>query len=128
MNSYKYEKETSLTFEEAVSNLKAKLQENGFKVISELNATAIFKEKLGKDFTDYLIVSACNPKFSYEMLNEELSIGVFLPCSFVVYKKDSKTIVSASLPTALISLTGNEKALQIAKEVDLIFKNIIDSF
>lgn len=53
------------------------LQNEGFGILSEIDVTAKFKEKLDKEFRQYVVLGACNPKLAWEAFGKELNIG---PC------------------------------------------------
>ncbi len=125
--NYCYKKETDYEFGEAVEKVKEKLVENNFKIMAEINAKEIFKQKLGKDFVDYVIISVCNAKYSYRILGEDKDLGVFLPCSFIIYREDNKTVVAVGEPKKLMEIAKNENALETAGEVEKIFREIINS-
>lgn len=55
-------------FPEAVSRIKAALADDGFGVLTEIDMKEKFKEKLDKDFENYVILGACNPGFAFEAL------------------------------------------------------------
>jgi len=66
------------------------------------------KKKLDVDYTDYIILGACNPPLAKKALDADKEIGLLLPCNVIVYKKNDKTIVSAIKPKSLFNLVENE--------------------
>ena len=86
----------------------------------------LFKEKLDLDMEPYVILGACNPKFSSELIVIDMDSGTFLPCNLVVYVKDDKTYVSLLLPTKAMSITGNDELLEVAAKVEEILKGVVD--
>lgn len=87
-------KELNMDFEEAVKHVEEISQENGFGVLISKALHSIFKEKLGIDCPKYTIVLVCNPKFAKAALDVSEDVGMLFPCSFVVYEKDGKVLVS----------------------------------
>lgn len=87
-------KELNMDFEEAVKHVEKISQENGFGVLISKALHSIFKEKLGIDYPKYTIVLVCNPKFAKAALDVSEDVGMLFPCSFVVYEKDGKVLVS----------------------------------
>ena len=75
-----------------------------------VNLKSKFKEKLDKDFRNYKILGACNPKLAYEAIQNESHIGVMLPCNVLVQEhEDGKIEVSAINPMQSIGVVGNPR-------------------
>jgi len=107
-----------LPFEEAVERITARLKEQGFGVLTEIDLQAALKKKLGIDVRRYLILGACNPGFASRALEGEVEIGLLLPCNVIVYATDDgKVTVSAIDPQAMMSLARNEALEELAREV-----------
>ena len=79
--SYYFSKKIESGFDEAVEQVTAKLAEHGFGIITRIDMSKTFKEKLNVDFQRYLILGACNPNFAYQALRIENKIGTMLPCN-----------------------------------------------
>ena len=79
-----YTVETKGNVQETVDMLQAKLKENNFGVLHIYNLKEIFKSK-GIKFSEYQILSVCNPKFAKEALDVNLKSGALLPCKISVY-------------------------------------------
>ncbi len=79
-----------------------------------------FKEKLGIDFRKYVILGACNPPLAYRTVQEDLNIGLLLPCNVVVYEADeSGTSVVALIDAGvMMSVVGDTPEItETANEV-----------
>src|SRR5574338_1164819 len=81
-------------FESVAGKIRSALKAEGFGVITEIDLKEKFKEKLGEDFVDYLILGACNPGFAYEAVKADMDIGLLLPCNVVLYGEDGKTVAT----------------------------------
>ena len=127
MSSYGYTKQTTLPFVEAVEKTVATHKEHGFGVLSNIDVKKTLKEKLDVDFKNYRILGACNPPSALKALQAEEEIGLLLPCNVIVYEKDNKTAVSAMLPTKAFSIIDNKGLEPLAKDVEGILKQVIDS-
>ena len=98
--------------------MREALKNQGFGVITEIDAKKVLKEKLGIDRPRYLILGACNPNFAHKALDVDPEIGTLLPCNVVVYEKEQgKVVVTAMDAEAALKLAGNSKIEEIAREV-----------
>ena len=118
LSNYSFGGETKFGFDEAVGKVQEALKEQGFGVLTEIDAKKVLKEKLDLDRRPYKILGACNPNFAHRALDMEPEIGVLLPCNVLVYEKENGEImVSAMNPEAALGLVGNTEIEEIAKEV-----------
>lgn len=124
---YGYTKKIELNFDEAVEKVKQELAQEGFGVLTEIDVKKTLKKKLDVDFTDYIILGACNPEFAYKALQTEQEIGLLLPCNFIVYTKDGEVFVSGILPSSAMSMVENKEMEGISKEVEDKIKKVIDN-
>lgn len=103
---------------ETVEKVIKALRDQGFGILTEIDVSAKFKEKLGIDFPPYRILGACNPKLAHSALEVETDLGVMLPCNVVVYvSKDGKTHVMAMDPAQAMKVVGNPAVEEVAGEV-----------
>jgi uncharacterized protein (DUF302 family) len=65
LSNYSFGGETKLGFDEAVAKVEEALKEQGFGVLTEINAQKVLKEKLDIDRRPYKILGACNPNFAH---------------------------------------------------------------
>ena len=78
---------------------------------------ATLKKKLDVDIRRYVILGACNPKLAYKAFQNELEIGLLLPCNVIVYETDDhKSTVSFIDPLMMMGVTENEALEEMAKE------------
>jgi uncharacterized protein (DUF302 family) len=118
LSNYSFGGVTKLCFEDAVIKVEKELKEQGFGVLTEIDAKKVLKEKLGIDRKPYKILGACNPNFAHRALDMETEIGVLLPCNVLVYENESReVVVSAMNPEAVLGLVGNPDIEEIAKDV-----------
>ena len=88
---------------------------------------AKLKEKLDKDFRNYVILGACNPGFAFEALEKDLDIGLLLPCNVVVYETDEGTVVSAIDPEKAMSIADVPGLETIASKVGAKLRSALES-
>ena len=87
-------------------------------MLCEINLKEKFREKLGVDFGNYVILGACAPTLAFEALQEEIDLGLLLPCNVVVYQNGEKTTVSAIDAVRMMSVVGNEELNKTAQTVN----------
>lgn len=116
--AYAFGKTVELSYAEAERKVREELQKEGFGVLTEIDVKHKFKEKLGKEFRDYIILGACNPALAYEAFKRELDIGALLPCNVTVYTgDDGKTVVMVMDPVATLSVIGNPELTELSATV-----------
>lgn len=114
-------------FGSVVESVRNALKAEGFGVITEIDMKEKFKEKLDKDFSDYLILGACNPPFAFEALEADIDIGLLLPCNVAVYQDEGRTTVSVLDAAKMLSLTGSGEMQTMADEVNTRLKRALES-
>ena len=125
---YGFSKTVDVPYEEAVEKARAALKEEGFGVLSEIDIKEKLKEKLGVDFRNYVILGACNPPLAYETLQEEINIGLLLPCNVIVYESDEpgRCVVAAVDARSMLSVVGNNATLDaVAIKVNEKLKRVV---
>ena len=126
--AYHFSKILQHTFENTVEKVKEALKNEGFGVVSEIDIKKTFKEKLDVNFTNYLILGACNPNYALKAISAENKIGTMLPCNVVVQElPDGKIEVSAVDPMASMMAVQNNKLGEVASEVQLKLKKVIEN-
>jgi uncharacterized protein (DUF302 family) len=126
--SYYFSKTINEDFDKAIEKVTAKLKEEGFGVLTEIDVKETLKKKLDVDFKKYKILGACNPPFAYQALQAEDKIGIMLPCNVIVEENsDGKVEVSAVDPIASMQAVQNESLGSVAVEVRDKLKKVIDN-
>jgi uncharacterized protein (DUF302 family) len=108
-------------FDETVELTCEALKHEGFGVLSEIRLDEKLKEKLGVDFRRYVILGACNPPLAYKTLQEDINIGLLLPCNVIVYEADdeNKSVVAAIDEKAMLLVVGENAVVnEVANEVN----------
>ena len=106
-NSYGLQTTLDLSFSEAVEAVTEALRTEGFGVLTEINVQETLKKKLDVPFRRYLILGTCNPPLAHQALQNELEIGLLMPCNAIVYEIDGgRTAVSIADPMAMMAITG----------------------
>jgi uncharacterized protein (DUF302 family) len=116
-----------LSYEQAVDAVKEALKAEGFGVLTEIDVKATLKNKLDTDFRKYAILGACNPPLAYKVLQEELQIGLLLPCNVIVYEEGNGSVVSAIDPVSAMSVVDNTNLAPVAEQVRSKLKRVLES-
>ena len=127
-SKYGFSRTVDVPYEEAVERTRVALKKEGFGVLSEIDMKEKLKEKLGVDFRNYVILGACNPALAYKTLQQEINIGLLLPCNVVVYETDEpgKSVVSAIDARTMLSVVGDNATLNaVATEVNEKLKRVV---
>ncbi len=106
------------SFNEVEKKVTELLKEQGFGVITEIDAQATFKNKLDIDFRPYKILGACNPAFAHEVLEADDKMGVMLPCNVCIQQKEDNNIeVFAVNPIVAMKQTDAKGVETFAEQV-----------
>ena len=127
---YGFRKTIDLSFESAIEHAREALKQEGFGVLSEIRLDEKLKEKLGVDFRRYVILGACNPPLAYKALQEDINLGLLLPCNVIVYEADDKnrSVVAAVDAQAMLSIVGERPGMrEVSKEVNERLHRMIDN-
>ena len=125
---YGFSRTIDAAFDEVAERTREALKVEGFGVLSEIRLDEKLKEKLGVDFRRYVILGACNPPLAYKTLQEDINIGLLLPCNVVVYEADDKnqSVVAAIDAKAMLSVIGDNPAVdEVANEVNDRLRRVI---
>ncbi len=126
--SYYFSATMEVPFDEAIEKVTDELKKEGFGVLTDIDVKATLKKKLDVDYQKYRILGACNPQFAYQALQAEDKIGTMLPCNVIVQEtKDGKVEVSAVDPLASMQAIKNMDLSDIANQVQVKLKNVIDN-
>jgi uncharacterized protein (DUF302 family) len=123
---YGYGRMVELPFKTALQRARDSLKSQGFGVLCEIDIREKLKEKLGVDFPNYIILGACNPPLAHRALQQEMNIGLLLPCNVVVYEKDGKTCVAAVDAARMLSIVGNPALETTAGQVNEKLRKVVD--
>ena len=126
-SSYGFSRTLDVPFRDAVERAREALKVEGFGVLCEIDIQEKLKEKLDVEFRDYVILGACNPALAYRTLQEEISIGLLLPCNVIVYEQDGRAVVSAVDAARMLSVVGNPNLTAAADEVNEKLRRVIDN-
>jgi uncharacterized protein (DUF302 family) len=116
--SYYFSKTVDGGFPRAVERTIEALKAEGFGIITDIDVSATFAQKLGVSFPNYRILGACNPKLAFEALKLEDKIGTMLPCNVVVRERPDRRVEIAAIdPVASMEAVENPRLKEMAGEV-----------
>jgi uncharacterized protein (DUF302 family) len=114
-------------FDEALERLPPALAGEGFGVLTQIDVTSVFAQKLGQSFRRYRILGACNPTLAHRALSSTLLTGVMLPCNVVLWENDDGTSTVAAVDPTLNPAATAEPAIgELAGEVKARLTRVLD--
>ncbi len=124
---YHFSKVLNVSFDEAIALVTDALKAEGMGVLTEINAQAAFKKKLGIDFRRYTILGACHPQTAFQILEEDDKAGVLFPCNVVVQEhQDGRVEVSAVDPLMMFLMVHSPRAKEVAQNASVMMQRVID--
>ena len=124
---YGYVARVDLPFEDAVARMEAGLKNEGFGVLCKIDIQAKLKEKLGVEFPRYVILGACNPPLAYQALQEEINLGLLLPCNAVVFERNGQVHVGVVDAEKMLSVVGNPGMEPMARDVNRKLRSVVNN-
>ena len=116
--SYYISRTIESRFDNALAKVVDALKGEGFGVLTDIDAAATMKQKLGVEFRPYRILGACNPPLAHKALSAEDKVGVMLPCNVIVQEAGARKIEVAAIdPRAAMERVGNPALTDLANEV-----------
>ena len=124
--SYYISKTVDRPFDAVVTEVVARLKEQGFGLLTDIDVQSTLKAKIGADMAQYRILGACNPHFAHQALQIEDKLGVLLPCNVIVRETPDRKVEVASIdPVAAMERTGNPALRSTAEEVRRLLTNAV---
>ena len=126
---YAFKTTVNLSHEEAIQRVTEELKKEGFGILTKIDVKATMKKKLDVDFRKYNILGACSPPNALTALENEIDIGLMLPCNVVVYEDQSgATVIAAIDPVASMRAVENAAleayALEIRRKLQRVIQTV----
>lgn len=115
-----------VSFEDAVERTRQALADQGFGVLTEIDAKATMKKKLDVEMEPYLILGACNPRMARKAIGMEPRVGAMLPCNVILRQVGNAAEVSAINPVASMMAIENDELKRLAGQVRDLLSNAIE--
>lgn len=103
-------------FAATVGRIRKALRATGFGVLTEIDVRATFREKIGAELEDFLILGVCDPRLAQRALDVDRQAGLLLPCTVAVRADGDATVVEALDPAILVRATGLAELEPVAVE------------
>ena len=116
-----------LSLDEAEARTRKALADHGFGVLTEIDAKATMKTKLGIDMPGYRILGTCNPKMAHQAIGMEPRVGAMLPCNVILREVAGGVEVSAIDPVASMQAIDNQQLHEVAGEVRDMLRKAVDA-
>ena len=127
-SEFGFGKVVDLAFDEAIESVTAKLADEGFGVLSDIDVAAKMKEKLDKQMPRYRILGACNPALAFEAISAVEDIGLLLPCNVLVREDaDGGVHVDFMDPVSVMSLVGHPGVEPLANDVKGRLQRVLEA-
>lgn len=104
-------------YDATVAEVRERLGEQGFGVLTEIDVRATLKTKLDVDVPSQVILGACRPELAHRAMTAVPSIAALLPCNVVVRAIDeAHTVVEMVDPDAMLSMVDDETLRAVARD------------
>lgn len=124
--NYHFSKTLNTSLEEAISQVKQALKQEGFGVLTEIDVSGTF-QKHGLALHEYKIIGACHPSLAYRAIQAEDKAGVFFPCNVVVQQRENGCVeVSAANPESMFQAIDNQDVRQMAQDASQKMQMVIE--
>ncbi|MDA8054333.1 MAG: DUF302 domain-containing protein [Thermoplasmatales archaeon] len=121
------EREFDGNFDDTIESLLFHLKDGGYVIVCDVDVKGILKKALNFEFKKYHIYEICRPQAAKELIGEDDTNGLFLPCKMVVYEDRGKTkvrLVLSSEVAGKFEVTGRNSIRKFENEL----VSLLDSF
>lgn len=122
-----YVVETAKDFEAAVKDLEEAVKRHHFGILHVHDLKKTLHEK-GIEFPNRCrILEVCNPQKATQVLTQDMTVNLALPCRISVYEEGGKVKIGMIRPITLLELfPGREALKEVAEEVESVTIQMID--
>ncbi|TET98635.1 MAG: DUF302 domain-containing protein [Dehalococcoidia bacterium] len=119
--------ELDLPLGRAIAATKEALKAEGFGILTEIDVRKTLKEKIGSDFQPYVILGACNPSLAFVALQDDIDIGLLLPCNVTVREEaDGRSVVAVFDPNVMARLSPSAELKEVARLARQKLERVLD--
>ena len=124
LEHFVYRVESGKSFDEVVENIEKQTAEHKFRVLAVHNVKETLSEK-GFEIKPLKIIEVCNAGFAHQALAKDIHVSLFMPCKFVVYTENDKTVVMLGRPTMISQMMPEAGLNELADGVEDTLKDVI---
>ncbi|MBF0435709.1 MAG: DUF302 domain-containing protein [Magnetococcales bacterium] len=129
-NNYLILKTVSGTFEDILGKTRQVLMQQGFGVLTEIDLSATFKNKMDITWPRTIVLGACNPPLAHRAMSADANVSVFLPCNVVVRENGSGRVEVAAINPEIIGHVMQSDALvevvaEVTAKIRTAFENLV---
>lgn len=115
-----------MPFDDVLAAARRALDEEGFRVVSDLDVRELFEGDLGVRYPEYRILGVVHPELSQQALDLDRDAGLLIPLNLVVYEQHEGSTIEAVDPIALFSLAGNSDLDDLARTIKARLQDVVD--
>jgi len=116
--SFTHTVKTQKNIDDVITTLTEDLKEIGFGVLETLDFKKILSEKNVELSNNYRLMEVCNPNLAKQVLEANPDLGLLLPCTIAVYRKDDENYISLARPTSLLSMASENNLKFSGEEIE----------
>ena len=125
--SFAHTVKTDKNLSDVITNLTQGLKEINFGILETLDFKKILSDK-GLEFSDdYKLLEVCNPHLAKQVLESNPVLGLLLPCTIAVYRKDGENFISLARPTSLLSMASDQNLKFSGEEIENNLIHVIEN-
>lgn len=123
----KFTVDSSKSVDQATKDLQDAVVRNGFGVLHTYDFKQTLKEKGAPIDSECRILEVCSPQKAREVLSEDMSMNMALPCRVSVYADDGRTKIGLLSPKGILAMLSDSPQLAaLADDVEAAIKKMID--
>ncbi|QOY87859.1 DUF302 domain-containing protein [Paludibaculum fermentans] len=121
-----YEKLSDKTIDEIDLALRDSAGRHQFGVLHVHDLRQAMKNKGVEYHRQCSVFELCNPRHAKRVLEADPAVSSMLPCRISVYETSDGLMLSAILPSAMMSMFSDPNIKEVAEEVEVVLKAMID--
>ena len=125
--SFAHTVKTEKNLSNVIDDLTQGLKEINFGILETLDFKKILSDK-GLEFSDdYKLLEVCNPRLAKQVLESNPVLGLLLPCTIAVYRKDDENFISLARPTSLLLMASDQNLKFSGEEIENNLIRVIEN-